>query len=83
MNLEPIKLDASHLEDADSRKAEGSQRFELTFLALQSGYVCVGGLRILLMDRKSRDTEMASCSVAEEAKILKEFDVVGEIWVSS
>ena len=65
--------------DSGDVQTEGSQSFELTFLPLHTGYVCVGGLRILLVDDELTDAERGTHRV----RTLKEYDVIGEIWVRS
>lgn len=93
--LNPIMLtDPSHAShhvdssDDDVEKAEGSQEFELTFLPVQTGFVRAGGLRILLVRDELVDagTDQATHrlgSSAIEARIIKEIDVVAELWVHS
>lgn len=80
--LDPIQLIPSGPGDVQPITTEGSQQFELTFLPLQTGYVCVGGLRILLVDHELTE-ERGVQHVVTEPKMLKEYDVIGEIWVRS
>ncbi|KAI5983765.1 DUF974-domain-containing protein [Pisolithus albus] len=83
--LEPIKLctPVQSREDIHPARIEGSRQFELTFMALQTGYICAGGLRILLVDHELSDTEASVHRVVKEPKTLREYDVVGEVWVGS
>ncbi|KAG0706365.1 DUF974-domain-containing protein [Suillus ampliporus] len=93
--LDPITLTdaspASHhedLSDGDVEKVEGSQEFELTFLPVQTGFVRVGGLRLLLIrdefiDAGADQATYRLGSGTGEARTLKELDVVAELWVHS
>lgn len=80
--LDPIQLIPSGPGDVQPITTEGSQQFELTFLPLQTGYFCVGGLRILVVDHELTE-ERGVQHVVTEPKMLKEYDVIGEIWVRS
>ncbi|KAL4074696.1 hypothetical protein V8B97DRAFT_2016708 [Scleroderma yunnanense] len=82
--LEPIQLDVP-LESGNVHltRMEGSQQFELTFLPLRTGYVCVGGLRILLVGHELTDVERSVHRMVKAPRTLKEHDVIGEIWVRS
>jgi len=74
------------LSDDDADKVEGSQEFELTFLPTRAGFVRAGGLRILLVKDEFVDGDhgaYSSGSGMEEARTLKELDVVAELWVHS
>jgi len=93
--LSPITLtSASHannhedLSDADVEKIEGSQKFELTFLPVQTGFVRAGGLRLLLVRDEITDVGADQASYhlgsgTREVRTLKEIDVVAELWVRS
>ncbi|KAI6110072.1 DUF974-domain-containing protein [Pisolithus sp. B1] len=83
--LEPIKLctPVQSGEDIHPARTEGSRQFELTFMALQTGYICAGGLRILLVDHELSDKEARVHRVVKEPRTLREYDVVGEVWVNS
>lgn len=86
--LESIKLctpaaQSSREDVHPAARTEGSRQFELTFIPLQTGYICVGGLRILLVDHELSDTEASVHRVVKEPRTLREYDVVGEVWVSS
>ena len=69
-------------------KLHASQDFELLYLPRQKGYMATGGLRVLLVRDSftdavrdsvyDGDTESISLCV-----ILKEWDVVAEVWVAS
>lgn len=66
-------------------KVVESQEFELEYLLLRSGFLTVGGLRVLLVeDRVVDDSEEdESARVRREVRTLKELDIVGEVWVKS
>ena len=81
--LDPIQLIPLGSGDDQPITTEGSQQFELTFLPLQTGYICVGGLRILLVDHELTDVERGVHHAVKEPKTLKVHDVIGEIWVRS
>ena len=63
-----------------------SQDFELTYLPRKSGFATVGGLRALVVEDRTVEGEDA---VDErhvwlaEARTLREWDVVAEIWVNT
>jgi len=56
------------------------QDFEMTFIALQRGFSTIGGLRILVVDDHLDEGESKRQT---RARILKEYDVIGELWVSA
>jgi len=69
---------------AGPRKEEQFWDFELEYTPLRTGFVPVGGLRVLLVEDRVHATE----DVHPERRttgpvVLKEWDVVGEIWVKS
>ncbi|KAG5718673.1 UPF0533 protein C5orf44 [Termitomyces sp. T112] len=62
-----------------------TQDFELTYLPTRKGFATVGGLRILLTDKfvdESYTGNVDSNSSLGQARTLKEWDVIAEIWVS-
>ncbi|CDO69023.1 hypothetical protein BN946_scf184834.g30 [Trametes cinnabarina] len=72
----------------DRVKVTASQEFELSYLPLKTGFSTVGGLRILIVDdRIVEEDEVADGAIlghyAMEPRTLKEWDIVGEIWVKS
>ncbi|KAH9946330.1 DUF974-domain-containing protein [Epithele typhae] len=71
----------------DRLKSVASQAFELDYLPLKSGFLSVGGLRVLLVEDRlveEEDTEGAGLpQLAAEPRVLKEWDVVAEVWVKS
>ncbi|EMD38658.1 hypothetical protein CERSUDRAFT_123212 [Gelatoporia subvermispora B] len=84
--------------DSDAEAAEAiatrvlaSQDFELTYMPLKSGMLTVGGLRALLVeDRLEIDVEHLGQATEEgvqrfnsEAQVLREWDVVAEIWIKA
>ena len=63
-----------------------SQEFSLEFLPVRAGFATVGGLRVLLVEDRLVDTEGGEEQRARrplEARTLKEWDVVAEVWVKS
>lgn len=63
-----------------------SQEFQLEFLPMRAGFATVGGLRVLLVDDRLVDVEGVEDNRARrpaEARTLKEWDVVAEVWVKS
>ncbi|OAX43830.1 DUF974-domain-containing protein [Rhizopogon vinicolor AM-OR11-026] len=87
--LDPITLTHARqhddLSDDGAEKVEGSQEFDLTFLPMRAGFVRAGGLRLLLVKDEFVDGDQNTYSSGgvEEARILKELDVVAELWVHS
>lgn len=75
-------------EDAGAgKRVEGSWDFELEYLPRKTGFWNVGGLRAVLVGDRYEDEENVGAN-GEERKIetmrvLKEWDVVGEVWVRS
>ncbi|KAF9234782.1 DUF974-domain-containing protein [Melanogaster broomeanus] len=83
--LEPIKL-VPHGDSVvadDLPRVEASQEFVLTFLPLRTGFVCVGGLRVILVHDDLSDAESGIHRAVKEPRTLKELDVVAELWVQS
>lgn len=87
--LPPIEL-SSEIASADSVKACAVQDFELAYIPVQKGLMTVGGLRVLLvgdllMDEndRSEDPNGERIRGRQQTQVLKEWDVVGEVWVSS
>lgn len=69
---------------AGPRREEQFWDFELEYTPLRTGFAPVGGLRVLLVEDRVHATE----DVHPERRttgpvVLKEWDVVGEIWVKS
>jgi len=75
------------------RKAHAVHQFKLSYLPLRKGFLTIGGLRVLLVDdRGVNSDEGLEDSVHDgkeemrkhsEVRILKEWDVVGEVWVTT
>jgi hypothetical protein len=58
--------------------------FELEYTPLRTGFVPVGGLRVLLLEDRLHAAEEAYLQRRSGAPlVLKEWDVIGEIWVKS
>jgi len=79
----------SDSEDEDERKGPPlrlytTQDFELSFVALQTGFATVGGLRLLLADDRfvrDGDGDEEMHVKRTEAHTLKEWDVVSEVFI--
>ncbi|KAI1790775.1 hypothetical protein LXA43DRAFT_471713 [Ganoderma leucocontextum] len=69
----------------DRLKAAASQEFELSYVPRKSGFLTVGGLRVLIVeDRLVEEDDSADGAVPlMEPRILKEWEVIGEVWVKS
>ncbi|SJL04430.1 uncharacterized protein ARMOST_07796 [Armillaria ostoyae] len=83
--LSPIQLSVADSLEL-STKVCASQDFELTYIPLQPGFVSFGGLRAFLVEDKFTSTIIGMDGFAaalEKAQTLKEWDVVGEVWVPS
>ena len=82
--LPPVELGlSSHQGEGLSSKTQLVQEFEMTFVALQRGLSTVGGIRILLADDNWDEGEHKGMKTQVQARDLKEYDVVGELWVSA
>ena len=81
--LPPVKLGSSSHQGEGLSKEQLVQEFEMTFVALQRGLSIVGGVRILLVDDDLDDGENKRMKSQTQARVLKEYDVVGELWVSA
>jgi len=59
--------------------------FELEYTPLRTGFVPVGGLRVLLLEDRVQGTEEAYPERRSSSApvVLKEWDVIGEVWVKS
>ncbi|KAF7338619.1 hypothetical protein MVEN_02088200 [Mycena venus] len=71
--------------EEDSR-VQAMQDFELHYMPVSKGFNPVGGLRVILLEDKyleESDVQDDKSHFRAEAKILKEWDVVAEIWVST
>lgn len=91
----PQGADANTAQDevsAGTLRAEATREFTLSYVPLQKGFAKIGGLRILVsVDMEveidgaedgidTGDLKYAS-EILSEARILKEWDVIGEVWV--
>jgi hypothetical protein len=69
---------------AAPKKEEQFWEFELEYTPLMAGFVPVGGLRVLLLEDRVHGTDEVDPGRRFAAPvILKEWDVIGEIWVKS
>ncbi|KAI0948362.1 hypothetical protein AcV7_009128 [Taiwanofungus camphoratus] len=84
----------NELEDLSnaSVKVVASQDFELLYMPLKTGFATIGGLRVVLVeDRMVHEEIIPDVSSADdgrrqyttEVRILKEWDVISEAWISS
>ncbi|EJF62442.1 hypothetical protein DICSQDRAFT_160869 [Dichomitus squalens LYAD-421 SS1] len=66
-------------------RVTASQEFELTYVPRKSGFLTIGGLRVLVVeDRLAEEDDHADGAVLPiEPRILKEWEVVAEVWVTS
>jgi len=86
--LPSVELDYSQYTARPDQpaKVQLTQHFELTFVGLQSGFSIVQGLRILLTDDQLvGEAEQLDDKTSRKSKveILKEYDTVAEVWVTS
>lgn len=91
MILDPIQLVDVEGQDTGpipQRKVHAVQEFELTYMALRPGFTTFGGLRILLIEDKfvgvipGMEDEVQT-QQRQMAQVIKEWEVTGEVWVSS
>ncbi|KAJ7470381.1 hypothetical protein FB451DRAFT_1253551 [Mycena latifolia] len=81
--------------EGDAEKADGDEEvkvqqvhdFELDYMPISRGFSTVGGLRVILLEDKYPEESAEAADdkppFHPETKILKEWDVVAEIWVST
>nr|GAT55482.1 predicted protein [Mycena chlorophos] len=89
--LDPIELvgDVPAEDEEDDSKGkiapvDGSREFELQYMPVLTGFTPVGGLRAILLEDKYVGGEDDKLLLSRaEPKILKQWDVVAEIWVST
>ena len=84
--LPPLEIDySSHSGHGDGfAKVQLTQDFELPFIGLRQGFSTIGGLRILLAEDVVQGTEdVDSKPTKSRVQVLKEYEVVGEVWVSA
>jgi len=92
--LEPIRLSETDVveeegveRDSDTFEVEAAQEFNLSYLPLVKGFSTVGGLRVILVEDHLEDADDASQNDSNDARrqaqvrVLREWDVIGEIWV--
>lgn len=68
------------------KRVEGSWDFELEYLPRKTGFWNVGGLRVVLVGDRYEDEDNVGNGEErkiETVRVLKEWDVVGEVWVKS
>jgi hypothetical protein len=96
--LSPMRLAATGQSEGKDDEhvtatAEAVAHFELSFLPLQTGLLMLGGLRVLLVEDKMVDENETQVDADEgneervnprkEAQTLREWDILGEIWVTT
>ncbi len=68
-------------------KVQAIQEFELPFIGLRKGFSTIGGLRILLIEdhllESVEEEEDDRKTKPRRATTLKEYDIIGEVWVSA
>ena len=72
----------------DRLKVTASQELELSYVPRKSGFLTIGGLRVLIIEDRLVDEDDSSDGPVPgmpvmEPRVLKEWDVVGEVWVKS
>lgn len=81
--LPSVELGLSSHQKEGLSKGQLIQEFEMTFVALQRGFSAVGGIRIFVVDNDLDEGENKRMKSQTRTRILKEYDVVGELWVSA
>lgn len=72
-----------------SARTISSQEFELEYLPLRSGFLTIGGIRVVLVEDKlvneSDDfvIETGKPKGQDSVRSIKEYDVIGEVWVKA
>jgi len=81
--LDPIDLTQQDVLAGDPSLVEANQTFELTFLPLRTGFVCVGGVRLILVSDHLSDVDIETSTFAsvKEPRTLKELDIIAEVWI--
>lgn len=74
--------DKSPVQDTSAPKVEASQRFELTYIPVRKGFVTMCGLRVFLVGDKVEGVG-AEPDFQSEVRKLREWDVIGEVWVKT
>ncbi|KAJ7632257.1 hypothetical protein FB45DRAFT_498346 [Roridomyces roridus] len=84
--LEPLELVRdSEVEGGEDGTIHQVQDFELSYMPLRKGFNTVGGLRAILLEDKYLDDSGSDDDkplFRPDAKILKEWEIVAEVWVS-
>jgi hypothetical protein len=74
-------------ESDEEVKVQESQDFDLHYMPISKGFSPVGGIRLILLEDKyieaGSDGQDDRSGFHTEARTLKEWDVVAEIWVST
>ncbi|THH15608.1 hypothetical protein EW146_g4900 [Bondarzewia mesenterica] len=79
--------DPSASHEAKIPKVEGSWDFDLSYLPVRTGFSIIGGVRVLLVEDRWEDADGVKSDGDERSllpvRVLREWDVVGEVWVTS
>lgn len=94
LNIPP---DPAESDQESSARAQGAQDFSLSYIPITAGFSTLGGLRIILVDDQLADEGeltpsetqgggLFGAGVSEvrrptDVQVLREWDVIGEIWV--
>ncbi|EAU88405.2 hypothetical protein CC1G_05171 [Coprinopsis cinerea okayama7 len=78
--LPPITLSSGEEGTANNPAV---QEFQLTFVPVRRGFVTIGGLRILLVEDTTETEGEEPRWKPTRIQTLKEYDVIGEVWVPS
>ncbi|KAG6910920.1 hypothetical protein DXG01_006603 [Tephrocybe rancida] len=82
LSLPPIELSRS---GGSTDQIVKVQDFKLNYLPTQKGFATVGGLRILLVEDRFMNGSDAETGILggglSQARMLKEWDVISEVWV--
>lgn len=83
--LPSITLSTAEHHGAAADHTVAVHDFTLTYIPTQKGFATVGGLRVLLVDDRFVDegkTHNETYRSTAPARVLKEWDVISEVWVS-
>ncbi|KAF4615305.1 hypothetical protein D9613_002848 [Agrocybe pediades] len=86
--LPEITIDYSEVGQEEKGGIQVVQDFDLPFIALRKGFSNVGGVRVLqvgdqVMGDSEGDEHLEFKAGATKVQILKEYEVVGEVWVAA
>jgi len=65
-------------------RGEATTDFELDYMPLREGFSTIGGLRVIQVgDVEVDDSDSVDRADEKEMRVLKEWDVIGEVWVQA